>query len=388
MGKQGNKPKPSPQAGPMAAQCDIIGRVRGHRDTKGCNTPTPLKPSPPDPPSPSSALSLCQQLTPDRVVCVGDNAGEVCCAAQFSKQVSASRCHEEELAGEEQPQQMQTDTPRPWSERTNTNACSGNRKRCEMPSHQTLMVIERDRNLSEVYVVMELCAKGDLLKHINVKGALPDHSSWRFFTQLCEAIQYLHSRDVAHRDIKCENLLLDRYHNLKVCDFGFSKSLTYIDGRMVLSETYCGTSSYAAPEILRSFPYNPKVSDVWSMGIVLYMMLYATMPYEANNVTRMVGIQMQHNIDFPNSPSVSFEAKDLIRSLLHPVVEKRITISNILQSSWVLREGRMEDTDADPTSHAGSGQGGPTDEKAKEEEKLTKNCSDPGEGPSTAATRH
>ncbi|XP_051236016.1 testis-specific serine/threonine-protein kinase 6 [Dicentrarchus labrax] len=245
-----------------------------------------------------------------------------------------------------------------------------------------------ESNTKKVYVVMELCAKGDLLKHINVKGALPDHSSWRFFTQLCEAIQYLHSRDVAHRDIKCENLLLDRFHNLKVCDFGFSKSLTYIDGRMVLSETYCGTSSYAAPEILRSFPYNPKVSDVWSMGIVLYMMLYATMPYDANNVTKMVGIQMQHNIDFPNSPSVSSEAKDLIRSLLHPVVEKRITISNILQSSWVLREGRMEDSDEDPTSHAGSGQGGPTDEKAREEEKLTKNSSDPGEGPSTAPTRH
>uniref|UniRef100_A0A4W6CXU2 non-specific serine/threonine protein kinase n=1 Tax=Lates calcarifer TaxID=8187 RepID=A0A4W6CXU2_LATCA len=167
-----------------------------------------------------------------------------------------------------------------------------------------------------VYVVMEFCVKGDLLKHINVNGALPEHSSCRLFTQLCGAVQYLHNKDVAHRDLKCENLLLDTFHSLKVCDFGFSKRLTYTDGQMVLSETYCGTSSYAAPEILRSCPYNPKVSDVWSMGVVLYMMLYASMPYDASNIRRMVEIQIQHNINFPSILSVSSEAKDLIRSIL------------------------------------------------------------------------
>lgn len=110
--------------------------------------------------------------------------------------------------------------------------------------------------------------KEDLLKHISVKGSLPDHLSCRLCTQLCRAVEYLHNIDVAHRDLKCENLLLDTHYNLQVCDFGFSKRLTYADGWMVLSETYCGTSSCAAPEILRSFPYNPKVSDVWSMGVV------------------------------------------------------------------------------------------------------------------------
>ncbi|XP_044060280.1 testis-specific serine/threonine-protein kinase 6 [Siniperca chuatsi] len=250
---------------------------------------------------------------------------------------------------------------------------------------KTLDIFES--HTSKVYVVMELCVKGDLLKLINVKGGLPEHSSCRLFTQLCEAVQYLHNSDVAHRDLKCENLLLDTHHNLKVCDFGFSKRLTYADGRIVLSETYCGTSSYAAPEILRSFPYNPKVSDVWSMGVVLYMMLYASMPYDATTIRRMVGIQMQHNINFPSIPSVSSEAKDLIRSILHPVVEQRITISNILQSSWMLQVGRMKDSDEAATSNAGPGQEGPPDEKAKVNEKLSKDDSDPVEGPSTAAPR-
>uniref|UniRef100_A0A3Q1IKN9 non-specific serine/threonine protein kinase n=1 Tax=Anabas testudineus TaxID=64144 RepID=A0A3Q1IKN9_ANATE len=167
-----------------------------------------------------------------------------------------------------------------------------------------------------VYMVMELCVNGDLLKHININGAFPEHSSCRFFTQLCMAIQYLHNMNVAHRDLKCENLLLDTHYTLKVCDFSFSKRLTYTDGKMALSETYCGTSSYAAPEILRGFSYNPKVSDVWSMGVILYMMLYASLPYDASNIKRMVQIQMQHNCDFPNAVSVSCEAKHLIRAIL------------------------------------------------------------------------
>uniref|UniRef100_UPI0037E8A6E7 testis-specific serine/threonine-protein kinase 6 n=1 Tax=Semicossyphus pulcher TaxID=241346 RepID=UPI0037E8A6E7 len=241
---------------------------------------------------------------------------------------------------------------------------------------------------SKVYVVMELCVKGNLLKNINDHGVLLEPAGCRLFTQLCKAIQYLHNSNVAHRDLKCENLLLDKHHNLKVCDFGFSKRLTYRDGQLVLSKTCCGTWSYAAPEILRGVPYNPKVSDVWSTGVVLYMMLYASMPYDTTNVRRLVKIQMQHNINLPDKPSVSPEAKDLIRSILHPDVEQRFTISNILSCSWMLWKGKMEDKDEIPTSNAGSGQEGPPDEKSKDEEEPTKYSSDPGEGPSTAPPRH
>ncbi|XP_068566636.1 testis-specific serine/threonine-protein kinase 6 [Cebidichthys violaceus] len=243
-------------------------------------------------------------------------------------------------------------------------------------------------NTSKVYVVMEFCAKGDLLNHINVKGALSEHSGCRLFTQLCNAIQYLHNSDVAHRDLKCENMLLDTHFNLKVCDFGFSKRLTYADGRMMLSETFCGTSSYTAPEIMRSLPYNPKVSDVWSMGVVLYVMLHASKPFDDTNIRRVLRMQIQRNIKFPNSPSVSSEAKDLIQRILHPVVEHRITITNILQSSWMLREWKMEDSEEATASNAGSGKEGPPEEKAKEEEKPPKANSEPGEGPSSAAPRH
>ncbi|XP_034536119.1 testis-specific serine/threonine-protein kinase 6 [Notolabrus celidotus] len=241
---------------------------------------------------------------------------------------------------------------------------------------------------SKVYLVMELCAKGNLLDYINDQGTLPEPSCFRLFTQLCKAIKYLHKSNVAHRDIKCENLLLDKHSNLKVCDFGFSKLLTCRHGQLKLSETYCGTWSYAAPEILRAIPYNPKVSDVWSMGVVMYMMLCALMPYDTSSIKRQVEIQMQHNINFPDTPAVSSEAKDLIRSILHPDVEQRIIIRDILCSTWMLRKGKMEGSNEAPSANTGCEQDEPPDDEAREEEQTLNDSSDPGEGPSTAAPRH
>ncbi|XP_053178152.1 testis-specific serine/threonine-protein kinase 1-like [Scomber japonicus] len=238
-----------------------------------------------------------------------------------------------------------------------------------------------------VYMVMELCVKGNLSTYVTSEGSLSEHSSCRLFTQLCEAIQYLHNRDLVHRDLKCDNLLLDMYLNLKVGDFGFSKRLIYMDSHMKLSETYCGSLSYTAPEVLIHSPYNPKVSDVWSMGVVLYRMLYGSMPFNSTNLLKMVEAQKQHRITFPNSPTVSSEAQQLIQSILHPTVEWRITIGNILQSSWMLKRGRMEDSHEASTSSTGSRQEEPQNKNTREDMEVQNDNSDPEEGPSTAAER-
>lgn len=211
----------------------------------------------------------------------------------------------------------------------------------------------------QVYVAMELCPNGDVSKLVAARGTLSEHFSCKLFQQMCMAVQYLHSKNVAHRDLKCENLLLDVHYNLKVCDFSLCKTLTCLDDKIVLSETYCGTSHYAAPEILKNQPYNPKVSDVWSMGVVLYMMLYGLKPFNTANIKRMVKIQMEHKISFPNAASVSAEAKKLIRDILHPDVEQRIKISDILQRSWLVTGSTMEDSDKASTSTANTEQRAP-----------------------------
>ncbi|XP_076876034.1 LOW QUALITY PROTEIN: testis-specific serine/threonine-protein kinase 1-like [Brachyhypopomus gauderio] len=154
----------------------------------------------------------------------------------------------------------------------------------------------------KVYMVMKLCVKGDLLhsrRLFQLHGALLENFSKRLFCQLSLAVKFLHDLDIAHRDIKCENLLLDKNFNLKCSDFGFSRSLDYEGGHMVLSDTFCGSQDYAALEVLQAIPYNPKVYNVWSMGVVLFIMLCGSMPYDDSNVRKMLRIQKEHWLEFP-----------------------------------------------------------------------------------------
>lgn len=95
-----------------------------------------------------------------------------------------------------------------------------------------------------------------------------------WFYQMVEGIGYCHSKGVVHRDLKCENVLLDKNNNVKITDFGFARAnLTKPDGTRVLSRTYCGSYSYAAPEVLTGTPYDPFKSDIWSLGVILFIMV-------------------------------------------------------------------------------------------------------------------
>lgn len=103
-----------------------------------------------------------------------------------------------------------------------------------------------------IYIFMDYCHNGDLLEHIRSHGPLIEDMAKHYFTQLVSAVEYLHDMDVAHRDLKCENVLLTFNNNLKIGDFGFSRSCrSAVTGELVLSETFCGSAAYAAPEILQ-----------------------------------------------------------------------------------------------------------------------------------------
>uniref|UniRef100_A0A3Q2CPZ6 Testis-specific serine/threonine-protein kinase 1-like n=1 Tax=Cyprinodon variegatus TaxID=28743 RepID=A0A3Q2CPZ6_CYPVA len=211
-----------------------------------------------------------------------------------------------------------------------------------------------------VYVVMELCPNGDLKDFIASKGTLE------------EAIQYLHGINIAHRDIKCDNLLLDTNYNLKLCDFSISKRLAYTNGKLVLSSDFCGTPNYQAPEILKHRPYNPKLNDVWSMGIVLYEMLFGSLPFKNRNREEFVRLQMKRRITFPTTSSVSTQAKELIHSILQPVPENRIT-------------GTMGEIDkAGPSGTKTTTKSSQKTQLDNKLQKASKSCSTAQPGPSAA----
>uniref|UniRef100_A0A452S5D8 non-specific serine/threonine protein kinase n=1 Tax=Ursus americanus TaxID=9643 RepID=A0A452S5D8_URSAM len=192
----------------------------------------------------------------------------------------------------------------------------------------------------KVYIVMELGVQGDLLEFIKTRGALQEDDARKKFHQLSLAIKYCHDLDVVHRDLKCENLLLDKDFNIKLSDFGFSKRCLRDDsGRIILSKTFCGSAAYAAPEVLQGIPYQPKVYDIWSLGVILYIMVCGSMPYDDTNIKKMLRLQKEHRVNFPRSKRLTGECKDLIYRMLQPDVNRRLHIDEILSHLWLQPKG-------------------------------------------------
>lgn len=130
---------------------------------------------------------------------------------------------------------------------------------------------------SRFFFMMELAEGGDLLEAIKEKKTIEEIQAGIWFSQLFAGLYYLHGKGFVHRDIKCENLLLDKERNLKITDFGFAKKIMKTkSGSPQLSETYCGSYAYAAPELLKGQPYEPCSAEIWSMGVVLFTMVCIT----------------------------------------------------------------------------------------------------------------
>lgn len=188
-----------------------------------------------------------------------------------------------------------------------------------------------------VYIVMEAAQNGDMLRYIQQKGALPEMDIRRYFWQLCRAIEYCHSQNICHRDLKCENLLLGKDHRLLLTDFGFSRSVIYDNrGSVTLSSTFCGSAAYAAPEIIQGLPYDPRMHDMWSMGVILYIMACGHMPFDDSNVKKMLKIQLKNHIKFPpkHLARLSQQLQDLVRHLIQPDVSLRATIKSTMTHAF------------------------------------------------------
>ncbi|XP_044841572.1 testis-specific serine/threonine-protein kinase 4 isoform X3 [Mauremys mutica] len=207
--------------------------------------------------------------------------------------------------------------------------------------------IQAIETTSRHYIVMELAPGGDILEWIQNSGPCAEPLAGRWFAQLTLGVAYLHSKGIVHRDLKLENLLLDKRENVKISDFGFSKQLVsqsegpaspsypLLAGASPLSQTYCGSFAYACPEILLGLPYNPFLADTWSMGVILYTLAVAHLPFDDTNLKRLLR-ETQKEVVFPPQPPVSEACKDLVHRLLCPAA-RRPTVLDLLQTPWVLR---------------------------------------------------
>ncbi|XP_048735598.2 testis-specific serine/threonine-protein kinase 1-like [Ostrea edulis] len=196
---------------------------------------------------------------------------------------------------------------------------------------------------NKVYIVMEYAGHGDLLDYIRLGGAIAEPKAKVMFRQICSAMKYLHQNCIVHRDMKCENLLLDTFNNVKISDFGFSRKINSGD----ICKTFCGSAAYAAPEILQGIPYHGPVHDIWSIGVVLYIMVCATMPFDDSNIKKMIKEQLDGKVRFSKSKKLTAECKDLIHQILEVNVKRRATIATVLDHPWMA----VKETESDKALH-------------------------------------
>lgn len=204
-------------------------------------------------------------------------------------------------------------------------------------------VIEKanGKNIPVLYLILELITGGELFDYIAVSGSFTDKVARHYFRQLIEALEFMHSKGFAHRDIKAENILLDSNHNLKLADFGFSTPLVGKDGSGIL-RTAKGTEGYMAPEILAQEPYSGEKADLFATGVLLFIMIAQHPPFrKASHRDSFYKLFCQHNDLFWNKmahgkPVNIFppELRELINGLLASDATKRPSIDEIKKSKW------------------------------------------------------
>ena len=186
-----------------------------------------------------------------------------------------------------------------------------------------------------VFLVMEFLPGGELYDHIVSKKKLSEEECFLFFSQIVSSVEYLHSLNIAHRDLKPENLLLDRDRKIiKLVDFGLGRF--YESGINI--ETACGSPCYAPPEMLSKLKYDPLKADIWSLGIVLFAMIAGYLPFDDENTDLLYKKIIDGKFTMPGS--ISVDAADLLSLIIQTNPNKRISISEIKNHNWWLRNSQ------------------------------------------------
>ena len=197
-------------------------------------------------------------------------------------------------------------------------------------SNNIVKIFETYETKKHYCIVMEYICAGDLLSYIKKRGKLTEQVAKFIFKQIVLSLQYIHSHNIVHRDIKLDNILIDLDNNIKICDFGVSKIVK--KGEPMMEQ--CGTPAYIAPEILLNKGYEGFGVDIWSAGVVLYAMLGGTVPFKGNNIDELHDLIIKG--EFKPLKDISPDATHLIKSILEVDPKKRISTKDILVHPWLI----------------------------------------------------
>jgi len=182
----------------------------------------------------------------------------------------------------------------------------------------------------KIYFVFEFCNGGELFYHLQKKSRFNEDLVKFYAAEIYLTLQYLHSKKILYRDLKPENLILDKSGHLKLIDFGLSISDI---SEKNLANGFCGTMEYLPPELLLDQDYGFSF-DWWGFGVLIYEMFHGYPPFSDNNRKTLFNKILHKRVEFGNV-NMSPEAKDLIQKLLNKNIDKRIKPSDIKKSSLV-----------------------------------------------------
>ncbi|KAK2611819.1 hypothetical protein N8I77_005142 [Diaporthe amygdali] len=181
-----------------------------------------------------------------------------------------------------------------------------------------------------VWMVMEYCSGEELYDYLLRHGKLPVDKVQKSFTQLVGAVAYVHQQNCVHRDLKLENILLDKNENVKLLDFGFAREY---EGKTNYLQTFCGTICYSAPEMLKGEKYAGEKVDVWSLGIILYALLCGELPFDDDDDDTTRRKILSEEPSYPDH--IPADALSLLRQLLSKRPFPRPSLSDILNHPFL-----------------------------------------------------
>ncbi|KAJ3365756.1 hypothetical protein GGF32_008154 [Allomyces javanicus] len=251
--------------------------------------------------------------------------------------------------------------------------------------HQSIVrlfdVVETDDLIG---LVIEYASGGELFDYILANRCLPEDEARRLFAQLVEGVHYMHSKNVVHRDLKLENLLLSSSKDLVIIDFGFANQFPppgspehlathhrasiassiistwggsadralHVPDRHFLMATSCGSPCYAAPELVIADGYVGTSADVWSCGVILFAMLAGYLPFDddpenpqGDNITLLYRYILSEPTPLHFPPEMGDDAKDLIARILIPDPERRLTMVEVIEHPWLAPYRSVLDVD-------------------------------------------
>lgn len=214
-------------------------------------------------------------------------------------------------------------------------------------SHQNIVrMYDFGYNKDWAWIALELAENGELFDKIEPDLGVDQDVAHFYFTQLINAVGFMHSQGVAHRDIKPENLVLDSNGNLKLTDFGLACVFKKKTGPKKRCTKSCGSPPYAAPEIV-SESYDPSMCDIWSCGVVLFVLLTGKIAWEMPVMEdKDFAYYIRNKGEVLVSPwnKIDLGALSLLRKILVLDVTERIGIEKIKQHQWMIRERGLLDS--------------------------------------------